>query len=386
MGTKIGSKDQKGGGQNNGICTKIRVNLATRRARQTRATASAICLSVFCSSTSDSVITLPKNIETESTPTGRISNDAAAAGYSLLEEHGYFVIETIGSGSFSKVKTAHSKKEEKIVAIKIVSKSRAPTDYLKKFLPREIEVVKGLNHPNIIKYYRCIETTRRVYIIMQFAEHGSLLDRIRAQGQMQEVAARVYYHQLLAAMDYCHQRDVVHRDIKCENLIFDRHDVLKLIDFGFARKFGAAKGGETAPAAGAKQGPQKSGGGGAAELCETYCGSYAYACPQILQGTPYDPHFADIWASGVVLYAMVFGRLPFDDSNYPQLLKEVQMKLNFTLMAGLRPVSQQCKEFISHVLEPGGRRTIRSVYEHPWLEQKQAAETTAVKVGNVLKV
>lgn len=298
---------------------------------------------------------MPQEEDTED-PTPRPSADVTQVVYTILEEHGYYIIGTIGTGSFSKVKTAQSQKEQKIVAIKLVSKSRAPKDYLNKFLPREIDVVKGLNHPNIIKYFRCIETTRRVYIIMQFAENGSLLDRIRRDGQILEPMARHIYRQLISAIDYCHRRGVVHRDVKCENLLFDRHDVLKLIDFGFARKFDVDACVADATATNSVM-----------QLCETYCGSYAYACPQILQGIPYDPHFADVWASGVVLYVMVFGRLPFDDSNFPKLLREISQTLNFTVSNRLRPVSELCQRFLSHVLVYSGNRTVRSVYAHSWM-------------------
>lgn len=260
------------------------------------------------------------------------------------------MIEKIGSGSFSKVKKAHSSKEHKIVAIKLVSKSRAPKDYLEKFLPREIDVVKGLDHENIIKYYRCIETTRRVYIIMQFAENGSLLDRIRSESQLDEQVARNIYKHLLSALEYCHKRGVVHRDVKCENLLFDKNNVLKLIDFGFARKY-------TPPTSVSSPG---------SGLSDTYCGSYAYACPQILRGIPYDPQFADVWASGVVLFAMVFGRLPFDDSSFSKLLKQVSTKLNFSTK-GAKTVGETCKNCLNFILVRTGVRTIAQVKEHAWM-------------------
>lgn len=311
---------------------------------------------------------MPKTIVPEQTP--RSCDEAGSdVVYTILEDHGYFVIEKIGAGSFSKVKKAHSHKEHKVVAIKLVSKSRAPKDYLEKFLPREIDVVKGLDHPNIIKYYRCIETTRRVYIIMQFAEKGSLLDRIRGEGQLSESVARGIFTELVAAIEYCHRRGVVHRDIKCENLLFDKHNVLKLIDFGFARKFPVTL--SNTPTG--------------SELSDTYCGSYAYACPQILRGTPYDPHFADVWASGVVLFAMVFGRLPFDDSSFARLLKQVSAKLNFT-SKGQRTISDLCKSFLNHVLVRSGTRSLQSLRDHGWLTAADEPQQRNVAVGEAVKV
>lgn len=97
------------------------------------------------------------------------------------------------------------------MAVKIVSKFTAPADYLKKFLPREIEVVKGLKHPNLIRFLQAIETTHRVYIIMEYAENGSLLDIIRHDAYIDETRSRKWFIQLVSAIQYCHDRNVVHR-------------------------------------------------------------------------------------------------------------------------------------------------------------------------------
>lgn len=217
---------------------------------------------------------------------------------------------------------AHSQKDNCLVAIKIISKRKAPFDYLTRFLPREIDVVKGLIHTNIVRYYRSIETTHRVFIFMEYAENDSLLMFIRRRDHLTEDCAKTIYQQLINVIEFCHNRGIVHRyfhqiqklddlykadffflphrDIKCENLLFDKNYTLKLIDFGFARKNIDKK---------------------KSVLSDTYCGSHAYACPEILKGIPYEMHYADIWASGIVLYAMVYGTLPFDDTNLAHLCK-----------------------------------------------------------------
>ncbi|KAI5753364.1 hypothetical protein M8J77_026227 [Diaphorina citri] len=269
----------------------------------------------------------------------------------VLESHGYTVGKIIGTGSYATVKLARSTRHSGDVAIKIVSKVQAPPDYLKKFLPREIEVVKGLKHPNLIRFLQAIETTHRVYIIMEYAENGSLFDIIRGQGYIDEIRARRWFGQLLEALQYCHERGVVHRDIKCENLLLDSDYNIKLSDFGFARAHMRCR-------------------SNAADnsLSETFCGSYAYASPEILQGIPYAPHLSDIWSMGVVLFAMVFGRLPFDDSSVNELLKQVQNKVTFPKQP---EVSTECKELISNILSPVQTRPrLKTIAEDRWLKPK----------------
>nr|CAH7734998.1 unnamed protein product [Callosobruchus chinensis] len=262
-------------------------------------------------------------------------------------------------GSYAVVRMAHSDRHDGNVAIKIVSKFSAPTDYLKKFLPREIEVVKGLRHPNLIRFLQAIETTHRVYIIMEYAENGSLLDIIRKDQYIDETRARKWFRQLVDAVEYCHDRGVVHRDIKCENMLMDVKWNVKLSDFGFARSHLRTKTGEFL-------------------LSETYCGSYAYASPEILRGIPYQPQYADVWSMGVVLFAMVFGRLPFDDSNYRELIKQVSNKVVFPKDP---KISHTCKSLISKILAPlKSRIRMNGIRQDQWFMFDPDAASTSKDV------
>ncbi|XP_053614958.1 testis-specific serine/threonine-protein kinase 4-like isoform X3 [Plodia interpunctella] len=225
----------------------------------------------------------------------------------VLETHGYVLGRTIGSGSYATVKVATSERHNCQVAVKIISKFQAPGDYLKKFLPREIEVVKGLKHENLIRFLQAIETT--------------------------------------------------HRDIKCENLLMDHGLNIKLSDFGFARGHMKPK-------------------NGVYSLSETFCGSYAYASPEILKGVPYRPQDSDIWSMGVVLYAIVYGRLPFDDTNYTQLLKQVQNKVSFPREP---KVSTECRKLITRILAPlKVRLKIPQILADPWLNPNQPSKDEEV--------
>lgn len=283
------------------------------------------------SATSLSKFTRNQSVSSHSTRTSTENDEKK----SILEDNGYERIQEVGVGTYANVITAYSAKEKNIVAIKIISKLTASTTFKRKFLHREIDVVKGLNHPNIIKYYRSIETTHRIYIIMEYAKNGSLLDMIRKEDYFSEMKARHVYRQLLDALEYIHNRGIVHRDIKCENILFDENNVLKIIDFGFASFYKESR----------------------KSMSETYCGSRAYCCPELLKQKPYQPHSADIWASGVVLFAMVFGKLPYDDSDMNKMLKQVQSKVCFP---DKPEVSRMCQQLISAILAPFKKRVLLS--------------------------
>ncbi|XP_063221011.1 testis-specific serine/threonine-protein kinase 3-like isoform X2 [Bacillus rossius redtenbacheri] len=220
----------------------------------------------------------------------------------VLERHGYHLGRVIGTGTFSTIQRAYSDSHQRNVAIKIINKSDIPRRYLETFVMREVDVAMRVNHPNIIRFYEAIETTRRVYIIMEEAQNGTLLDLIRNQNYLSEDRARRIFTQILDVMEYCYSLGIVHRDIKCENLLLDQGFNIKLTDFGFAR-------GGMFPEDGRPR------------MSESFCGSYAYAAPEVLTGQRHDPYLSDVWSAGVVLYAMVFGRMPFNDSDRIALLR-----------------------------------------------------------------
>lgn len=129
-----------------------------------------------------------------------------------------------------------------------------------------------------------------------------------------------------------HNKGIAHRDLKLENLLLDGKLVLKLSDFGFARNVSM----EISPL-------------NVICLSQTFCGSAAYASPEILKHLPYDPKRSDIWATGVILYAMVFGRLPFNDTSLPLLLKSLK---NGPQFPNESTVSAACKKFLNQLMAP----------------------------------
>lgn len=238
---------------------------------------------------------------------------------------------------------AYSVAHQQTVAVKIISKYHVPDEFLRKFLYNEIKVVKFLKHENIIKYYQSIESSHRfefhlnnfdnfmsfpcrLYVVMQFASNGSILDLIHKERRLSERRACHFFRQIIQGVDYIHSQGVCHRDIKCENILLDHNYTVKIIDFGFAKSYREPTTLQRLEEAGIKISPGPSGRSSDdveqdPMLSETYCGSYAYASPEILKGIPYDPFLSDVWACGCVLYAMVFGRLPFDDRDPSKLIK-----------------------------------------------------------------
>ncbi|XP_069726980.1 testis-specific serine/threonine-protein kinase 2 [Phaenicophaeus curvirostris] len=268
----------------------------------------------------------------------------------LLRKKGYRLKATLGKGSFGKVKSAYCSQLKHQVAIKIIDKTKAPQDSLKKFIPRELEALTCLQHPSIIKIYEIFETSRgKVYIVMELGKKGDLLDYIRTMGAMDEDVARVKFLQLVSAVKHCHDLDFAHRDLKCENIILDEDLNMKLADFGFSKRLSQDKNGKTI-------------------LSNTFCGSAAYAAPEVLEGVPCDPRISDIWSLGVILYIMVYALMPFDDSNVRKMIHcQRQHEIPFPESKYL---TAECKDLIYHLLQPDAtqRMHIDEVLKHPWLQ------------------
>ncbi|KAM4049586.1 testis-specific serine/threonine-protein kinase 2 [Anomaloglossus baeobatrachus] len=268
--------------------------------------------------------------------------------FEVLKRRGYKIGISLGQGSYAKVKAAFSIELNNTVAVKIIDRKKAPPDFLQKFLPREMEILPIMNHHCIVKTYEIFETSMgKVYIVMELGAQGDLLEFIKKRGPMPEDVARKLFHQLATAIKYCHDLNIVHRDLKCENILLDTQFNIKLSDFGFARQL---------------EDYNKS------VLSKTFCGSAAYAAPEVLQGIPYEPKVYDIWSLGVILFIMVSGSMPYDDSNIKKMLR-VQKKQQIDFPRS-RYFSSECKDIIYRMLEPDvkQRHTIDEILNHKWLK------------------
>merc|ERR1719219_181072 len=211
------------------------------------------------------------------------------------------------------------------VAIKIINKRTAPKDFLEKFLPRELEILQVLNHRNIVRAYEIIHISTKTYISLEWAGHGDLLQYVRLKGALKETECRKFFQDLMEALEYCHGINIVHRDLKCENVLLSKKNQVKLADFGFARRL--------APT----------------DLSKTFCGSAAYAAPELLQGIPYIGTIADVWSCGVILYIMACSSMPFRDSNIKTLLLDQRAPLHIP-SAVRATITHQILEFLGRVL------------------------------------
>uniref|UniRef100_A0A2K5F6I9 Serine/threonine-protein kinase SIK3 n=1 Tax=Aotus nancymaae TaxID=37293 RepID=A0A2K5F6I9_AOTNA len=228
-----------------------------------------------------------------------------------------------------------------VVAIKIIDKTQLDEENLKKIF-REVQIMKMLCHPHIIRLYQVMETERMIYLVTEYASGGEIFDHLVAHGRMAEKEARRKFKQIVTAVYFCHCRNIVHRDLKAENLLLDANLNIKIADFGFSNLFTPG------------------------QLLKTWCGSPPYAAPELFEGKEYDGPKVDIWSLGVVLYVLVCGALPFDGSTLQNLRARVlsgKFRIPFFM-------STECEHLIRHmlVLDPNKRLSMEQICKHKWMK------------------
>uniref|UniRef100_G3U2J4 non-specific serine/threonine protein kinase n=1 Tax=Loxodonta africana TaxID=9785 RepID=G3U2J4_LOXAF len=260
----------------------------------------------------------------------------------------YHLLRTIGKGTYAKVKLAQHIITGQEVAIKIIDKSQHTSSDLHR-LHREIKIMKHLHHPNIVKLYEVIENENTLYIVMEYASGRDLFYHLVNHGFMSEKEAQTKFQQIVSAVKYCHDKGIVHRDLKTENLLLDKRMNIKLADFGLGTEF----------TTGSK--------------LDTFCGTPPYSAPELFQGEKYDGPPVDVWSLGVILYFMVTGSLPFRGKTLMKLRKQVlegQYDVPFHM-------SSQCQHLLSKIFirDPRKRATLEDILAHLWMkvgdEEKQ---------------
>ncbi|KER31289.1 hypothetical protein T265_13018, partial [Opisthorchis viverrini] len=335
----------------------------------------------------------------------------------------YIIGETLGVGTFGKVKVGIHKSTGVQVAVKIVNRDKIKALDVAGKLRREILNLWLFRHPHIIKLYQVISTPTDIFMIMEFVSGGELFDFIVKSGKLSEKEARKFFQQIISGVAYCHRHKVVHRDLKPENLLLDSNHNVKIADFGEVEpwtvsvepptasdvydcicslKCHRAPGPDDFPPALFKDGgevhsqrlsdlfvciwekesiPDNWGESVIVpifkkrvrslsnmmqdgEFLRTSCGSPNYAAPEVISGKLYAGPEVDVWSCGVILYALLCGTLPFDDEHIPTLFKKIKagyFHLPETLSPGVRDLLRRMI-----TVDPIKRATIEEIRRHPW--------------------
>lgn len=252
----------------------------------------------------------------------------------------YIIGKTIGEGTFGKVKLGTHILTGDKVAVKILEKERITDVADVERVSREIHILKLIRHPNIIQLYEIIETPKQLYLIMEYANGGELFDYIVKKHKIEENEACKFFQQIISGIEYIHKLKIVHRDMKPENLLLDHNNQIKIVDFGLSNTFKDN------------------------ELLKTAWGSPCYASPEMIAGKAYVGPNADIWSWGIILYALVWGFLPFEDQNTATLYKKI-LAGEFTLPDF---ISRDVKELIIKILvtDPEKRYKVNEIRDHSW--------------------
>lgn len=251
----------------------------------------------------------------------------------------YFLERTLGIGSFGKVKLARHVSTGLKVAIKILNLQKLNASDAEK-VRREVKILAAFSHPHIVRLYEVIEIRSKVYVVMEYMDSGDLFCHITVRGRLKEDEARNIFQQIICGVEFCHLNMVAHRDLKPENLLLDCNGTVKLADFGLSNIMTDG------------------------HFLKTTCGSPEYAAPEVISKRFYAGPEVDVWSCGVVLYALLCGRLPFEAENLSYLCTKIKSGI-YTLPAHL---SLEAKDLISRILvvDPITRITIPEISQHPW--------------------
>ncbi|WFD34778.1 Transcription factor [Malassezia cuniculi] len=259
----------------------------------------------------------------------------------------------IGQGASGRVRLAEHTRTHQAAAVKIIPKQllfnsrmslrdlTAKQDKFTLGIEREIVIMKLIEHPNLLGLWDVYETSKELYLVMEYVAGGELFDYLVARGRLGPDEARHFFRQLIFGVDYCHSFSICHRDLKPENLLLDGSKrMVKIADFGMA----------------ALQPSER--------MLETSCGSPHYASPEIVSGKSYDGTASDIWSCGIILFALLCGRLPFDDPNIQVLLSKVRTG-RFEMPEHLE---SSVRNLIWRMLtvDPARRATMDEIMHHPW--------------------
>ncbi|OMJ92304.1 hypothetical protein SteCoe_4966 [Stentor coeruleus] len=264
----------------------------------------------------------------------------------------YIIGNTIGSGSYGTVKYGIHKSTQRKVAIKIYDKAKFSDIARQKSVQNEIKILSKIEHANIVRLYQSVDMPKYLYIVLEFVSGCSLSTMMKRKinRRMEEFEANKLFRELLLALDYLHNKSVTHRDVKLENTLVDQSGVVKLIDFGFATCFPNDK------------------------KAKIFCGTPSYMAPEIVSKKEYYGPPVDIWAAGVLLYALITGNFPFRANSDKDLYKQIS-RGHYVVP---EYVSIAAKHFIAKMLcvDPNKRPRAGELLKDPWFRASSAFSIT----------
>jgi serine/threonine protein kinase len=293
------------------------------------------------------------------------SNSATAKSKRKTHVGPWQLGKTLGKGATGRVRLAKHSTTGQVAAVKIVSKksaalvqsasmARMDSDETNQIIAtgprtmpfgieREVVIMKLIEHPNVITLYDIWENRGELYLVLEHVEGGELFDYVSSNGALPEDESVRLFRQIIAGLTHCHHFNICHRDLKPENILLDKQRNVKLADFGMAAL-------------------QPDG-----RWLNTSCGSPHYAAPEIINGLQYRGDKADIWSTGVILYAMLNGFLPFDGGDISKTLALVR-KGGYHLPPSL---SVEAADLIQRILQrrPDKRIEMKEIWSHPLLRK-----------------
>ncbi|XP_058117961.1 aurora kinase C-like [Anopheles ziemanni] len=282
--------------------------------------------------------TVSQTADTGASGSGQKSG-SAKKGWTLSN---FDIGRPLGRGKFGNVYLAREKETKFVIALKVLFKKQVKSQGIEHQVRREIEIQSHLRHPNILRMYGYFHDESRIYLILEYAQGGTLFKAQQQQPgkRFPEKQCAIYVNSLVSALIYLHERNVIHRDIKPENLLLGHGGELKIADFGWSVHEPASS-------------------------RTTLCGTLDYLSPEMVQGQPHSKT-VDLWSLGVLAYELLCGKAPFLASTYEETYRKI-MRVQYTVP---NDVSKAAGHLISKLLvrEPANRMPLENVAIHPWIQ------------------
>lgn len=253
----------------------------------------------------------------------------------------YTLVEKLGQGSYATVYKAHHKSQGGTFAVKVISREKIKSTRLQANLEQEIRIMKEVTHENVVRLYETFTSKNNIYLVLEFCGGGDLQHFVRKQRRLKEDVAKNFFIQIVRGLKFLHSKNVIHRDIKPQNLLLSEYSpnaTIKFADFGFAKYLQEAS------------------------MAQTPCGTPLYMAPEIFEMKEYDAK-ADVWSIGCVLFEMCTGEPPFKGSNHRELFMSIRSR-SLRLPQGLT-LSKEVMDILARILEisPERRLNLDVLYE-----------------------